>query len=303
MMRAVDPSILFGAVGTNPANDFADWGNKVLAAAGSTMDFYDIHPYVYYNPPADFATALAAPQTHWASVMLDARTAMTNQAGGRAIPVGATEYNMFSVQDMDNGQWLTRMVNGLFIADSIGQMAQNGYALANQWDLANGRTTNGTEYGLMHEDNGWFRSPQYYAFVLWSRFGNTFLPATNSLNPATQLSVYGGRVNTSTVSLLAVNKAGMAITASITVSGSVISGGLMDTAQASALSDQTAIFNGQSNPADDLSNAPPQTLSVSGALAQVVLPANSVTLVRLNTRSVLPRVFVPLVMRQFSASW
>ncbi|HQX75208.1 MAG TPA: hypothetical protein PL074_02790, partial [Thermoflexales bacterium] len=96
---------------------------------------------------------------------------------------------------------------------------------------------------------------------------------------------------------------GMAITASITVSGSVISGGLMDTAQASALSDQTAIFNGQSNPADDLSNAPPQTLSVSGALAQVVLPANSVTLVRLNTRSVLPRVFVPLVMRQFSASW
>ncbi|HQZ21615.1 MAG TPA: hypothetical protein PLW39_05035 [Thermoflexales bacterium] len=303
MMRAVDPSILFGAVGTNPANDFADWGNKVLAAAGSTMDFYDIHPYVYYNPPADFATALAAPQTHWASVMLDARTAMTNQAGGRAIPVGATEYNMFSVQDMDNGQWLTRMVNGLFIADSIGQMAQNGYALANQWDLANGRTTNGTEYGLMHEDNGWFRSPQYYAFVLWSRFGNTFLPATNSLNPATQLSVYGGRVNTSTVSLLAVNKAGMAITASITVSGSVISGGLMDTAQASALSDQTAIFNGQSNPADDLSNAPPQTLSVSGALAQVVLPANSVTLVRLNTRPVLPRVFVPLVMRQFSASW
>lgn len=302
-MRAVDPAILFGAVGTTPTSDYTNWGNKVLAAISTTMDFYDVHPYVYYNAPADYATALAAPQTHWANVALDARSAMTTYAGGRSILLGATEYNMFSVQDMDYGQWMTRMVNGLFIADSIGQMAQNGYALANQWDLANGRAGNGTEYGLLHVDNGWFRSPQYYAFALWSKFGNTLLPATNSLNPATQLSVYGGRVNASTVSLMAINKTGAAITASISVSGSVISGGLMDTAQASALSDQTAIFNGQSNPADDLSNAPAQTLSASGASAQLVLPPNSVTLVRLNIRPVLPRVFIPLVMRASGASW
>ena len=44
---------------------------------------------------------------------------------------------------------MTRAVNALFIADSIGQALQNGSAFTNQWDLSNGCASNGTCYDLI----------------------------------------------------------------------------------------------------------------------------------------------------------
>jgi hypothetical protein len=286
-MRAVDPTIQVGAVGLPASADFNNWGNEVIAAAGTTMDFYDIHQYAYFTPPASHAEVLAQPQSVWHTITTDLRTAFNTHAGGRSIPVGVTEWNLFSVQDQDNGQLMTRAVNALFLADTIGQMAQQGFVLANQWDLANGRAGNGTEYGLLHVDNGWYRSPQYYVFPLWAKVGDALLPTESTLNAATQLSVYGGRVAADTTSLLAINKTSAPITATIYLSGAdgalTITGGTVDTVQATTLAAQAVTFNGQNNPADDLSDAPPTALGRTGSPITYRFAANSITLLRMQT--------------------
>jgi alpha-L-arabinofuranosidase len=286
-MRAVDPTIWVGAVGLPESNSYNNWGNEVIAAAGVFMDFYDIHQYAYFNPPASYAEALAQPQSAWRAIRADLNNAFNANAGGRQIPVGVTEYNLFSVQDQDDGQLMTRAVNALFLADAIGQMVQHGFVMGNQWDLANGRAGNGTEYGLMHVDNNWARSPQYYVFPLWARFGSQMLSTESSFNAATQLSVYGGRVDANTVSLLAINKAGSPITAEITVENGndalEVVGGSSDIVQAASLDAQTVTYNNVSNPADDLSDAPALPLNSSGGTVTYVFAANSVTLLRLQT--------------------
>jgi hypothetical protein len=285
-MRAVDPTIQVGAVGLPASADFNNWGNEVIAAAGATMDFYDIHQYAYFNPPASNAEALAQPHTAWNTIFADLRTAFNTHAGGRQIPVGVTEWNLFSVQDQDNGQLMTRALNALFLADTIGQMAEEGIFLANQWDLANGRAGNGTEYGLMHEDNNYYRSPQYYVFPLWSRFGGELLPASNTLDAATQLSVYGGRIDAGMISLLAINKSGATITGTIYLDSPggplSVTGGWADVVQAASLADQAVTYNGQLNPADDLSNAPAAVLGAGSPTTYHFAPY-SITLLRFQT--------------------
>ncbi|MBX3014137.1 MAG: hypothetical protein KF832_21630 [Caldilineaceae bacterium] len=283
-MRAVDPAIQVGAVGVTPSNDYNNWGNEVIAAAGATMDFYDIHEYGYFNPPASYAEALAQPQSRWPTTIQNVRSAFTSQAGGRAVPIGVTEYNLFSGQDQDTEQLMTRVVNAFYIADTIGQMIQQGVGIANQWALANGRPSNGTEYGLLHEDNDYYRSPQYYVFSLWARMGSHLLPITSPYDAATQLSLYGGRVDDNTFTLLAINKSGQAITADIVLDSQTgrrsILGGTIDQISAAALSDQSVQYNGVSNPADDLSDAPALPLTLNGNPLAYTFAANSITLLR-----------------------
>lgn len=286
-MRAVDPTIQVGAVGVTPSSDYNNWGNEVIAAAGATMDFYDIHEYGYFNAPASYADALAQPPSRWPATMSDVRNAFATHTDGRAIPVGVTEYNLFSGQDNDNQQWMTRAVNALYIADSIGQMIQQGVVMANQWALANGRAGNGTEYGLLHEDNNFYRSPQYYVYSLWSHVGSQLLPVTSSLNAATQLSVYGGRIDANTFTLLAINKSGQALSANLSIerdgSSLAITGGTVELVNATTVADQAVHYNQVSNPADDLSNAPALPLTGMGSPLAYTFAAHSITLLRLQT--------------------
>jgi len=291
-MRAVDATIQVGAVGVTPASDYTGWGNKVLAAAGATMDFYDIHEYGFFTAPANHAAVLALPQGDWPAIMNDVRSAFASQAGGRAIPVGVTEYNLFASQDNDGQQWMTQAVDALYIADTIGQMIQGGVVMANQWGLANGRAGNGTEYSLLHEDNNYYRSPQYYVFPLWSRFGNQMLPVTSSLDAATQLSVYGGRVDGNTYSLLAINKSAQALVTNLFIdsggSTRTITGGTVDIISAASLSAPAVTYNQVSNPADDLSDAPALPLGTTGSPVAYTFAANSVTLLRLQVGNRVP---------------
>lgn len=261
-MQKVDPTILVGAVGLTPQSEWSNWGNEVIEEAGEAMDFYVIHHYAFFDPPASLAEALARPQADWQSIMAEAQAAFDAYDDGRSIPIAITEYNLFAFQDMDSEQLMTRSVNLLFIADTIGQMLQNGVSLANQWDLANGQANNGTDYGLLNADT-FDRSPQYYAFPLWAAFGETMLPVDATYDPAAELSVYAGWAGTTTVSLLAINKTDVPITAGIQLVGLASSplGVTANVAAAASFEAQTVTFNGVSDPADDLSDAPPETLS------------------------------------------
>jgi hypothetical protein len=300
-MQAVDPAILVGAVGVPFQSDWSNWGNEVIAAAGDVMDFYVIHHYAYFEPPDDFAAVLARPQTDWAEIMADARAAFARHAGGRQVPIAFTEYNLFAVQEQDGNDWMSRAVNGLFMADSLGQMLQQGVSMANQWDMAHGEGGRGPGYGLMHADT-YFRSPQYYVFPLWARFGARMLPVTSSLPAETMLSVYAGRVDAQTVSLLAINKTGSPIDADIRLAGvGAVVSGTAAWMQADALDATAVTFNGVADPADDLSDAPPRPLAEPGNPLAYSFAPYSVTLLRLRVAGDWPppadarRVYLPVM--------
>lgn len=287
-MRAVDPSIQVGAVGHESPTEYANWMTEVIAAGGSVMDFVSIHPYAYFIPPANtsegFAQILAKPQAHYGPIKTTLQNLFASRAAGRNIPLYATEFNVVAAQDQDNGQLLTRMVNALFVADSIGQMIVHGYAGANQWDIMNGAAGNGTDYGLLKNDAEMTRSPQYYAYVLWRRFGGAWLPVSNSANAASTLSVYAGWHSPGTMSLLAINKTSGVVTGKINITGAGgLAGGVADMVTAGSLSAQSAVFNGQANPNDDLSNAPSQSVETgTGNSFNYAFAPNSITLLRLN---------------------
>ncbi len=282
-MRVVDDSIMVGAIGVPDPASWTNWGNEVIEEAGDVMDFYVIHEYAYYEPPSSRTEALAQPHGAWETIMADYETAY-NQffPGQNPPPIAVTEHNLFSVQDMDNGQWMTQGVNLLFMADSLGQMMQHGFSIATQWDLANGAAGNGTDYGWL-DAYTYDRSPQYYAYPLWSGFGDQMLPVSSSYDAATTLSVYAGKLDDTTVTVLAINKTGSSIATDIQIEGaSWISGGTADVAQASSLSSTSVTFNGLSNPSDDLSNAQPTVLGSSDNPLAYTFAPYSVTLLRLD---------------------
>ncbi|MCB0131072.1 MAG: hypothetical protein KDD78_09495, partial [Caldilineaceae bacterium] len=155
-MQAIDPTIAVAPVGV-PSNEFPTWDDELFAAAGTNMDYYDVHQYAFYDPPANYAAVLAQPQSVWAGIVNYIRTTMQTHTGVDTIPIAVTEYNLFSVGDRDSDLLMNRAVNALFIADTIGQMATHGITMANQWGLANGVSSTGSEYGLLHEGNNWYR--------------------------------------------------------------------------------------------------------------------------------------------------
>lgn len=299
-MKWVDSSIQVGAVGVTPQDSWSNWGNEVIQAAGSALDFYIIHQYAYFEPPSGYQDVLAQPQSAWSSIMSDYENALDEYANGRSVPVAITEHNLFATQDKDNSQWMTRGVNMLFMADSLGQMITHGIDIANQWDLANGQAWNGTDYGLLNADS-YARSPQYYVFPLWRRFGQTMLPVTSSHNAASQLSVYAGRIDPWTVSVMAVNKTGSPIQTSIQLQNApaLLIGGTADVARTTSLDSQSATFNGVGNPNDSLSNAPAANLGVIANPLTYTFQPYSVTLLRLQVKEFIPTdwVYLPAIVR------
>jgi hypothetical protein len=169
-MRRVDPSIQVGAVGVPQPGEWWEWGNKVLEKGGTNVDFYIIHSYGYDKQPASAATILPRPFELWKGIIPPTIAAFDKLGAKRRIPIAVTEYNMAAFQDLDNAQLMTRAVNALFMADMVGQMAFHGAAMANQWNLANGKAGNGTDYGLIDSQTG-NRAPQYYALKLWTTMG------------------------------------------------------------------------------------------------------------------------------------
>jgi len=305
VMQAVDPTIQVGAVGVSKQADWTNWGNEVITAAGAEMDFYNIHQYAYFDPPGSLGEVLAEPQATWPTVMADVQSAFDRHAGGRDVPVAITEYNLFAFQDNDTQKMMDQAINLLHLTDTIGQMMENGIAMANQWALANGTAGNGTDYGLM-EAKGYARNPQYYAFPLWSRFGSTLLPVTSSLPTDTTLSVYAGRIDAGTLTLLAINKTAQSITGQISLDGvERIHRGTADVVKATALTSSSVTFNGQSNPSNDLSNAPATALTSAGNPLSYTFAPYAVTLLQIDLTGGDPEpkpeptggVYLPLIVR------
>ncbi len=278
-MVAVDPSILVGAVGVAKQSDWSGWGNKVISAAGSALDFYSVHQYAFGSRPA-IGDVLPAPSATWKGLMTNVQAALSKADPHRAVPVAVTEYNLVSFQDADQDRLMTKSVNALFLADTIGQMAQQGVTIANQYDLINGKASNGTDYGMVDADS-MARNPQYYALALWSMFGDAMSPVSTTFK-ATQLSVYGGTDAAHRMFLLAINKTDKPISTSVGFDGATGPyGATANVMSASALDGTDVAFNGSDNTSDGLAAHTALDLgSHSGPLTHE-FPPYSITLLRL----------------------
>ena len=102
-----------------------------------------------------------------------------------------------------------------------------------------------------------------------------------------------------TLSLLAINKTGSTVTATIHISGfGPLVGGELYEARAASLMAQTTTYNGSANPSDALSEAP-LSFAASGNSVTRALAPYSVSLLHLRrvAQNVTPRVYLPILLR------
>jgi alpha-L-arabinofuranosidase len=259
-MLAVDPSILVGAVGIG--GDQSGWGffgEKVIRGAADSLDFYIVHDYGFNNTPSP-DIALARPEHFFPGLMTGVRTVLDDQNPTRDVPVAFTEYNMFAAADGDTTGMMSQSINALYIADSIGQMAEQGVPMANQWNLVNGTTGSEGDYGLLDPVTS-EPMPQFYGLALWSSFGDELLPISVGFDTDFTLTAHAGRDEGGTITLLVVNKTGTAQPASIDLAGSTATyTAIQDIVTTEALDSTSISYNGSTGTPSNLASLPAKNL-------------------------------------------
>lgn len=217
-MVMVDPTIEVGAVGVGDPDGWSNWGNEVIDAAGSALDFYSLHEYGFDESPSP-DDALRRPKELWPPVIDAVRAELDAH-----VAIAVTEHNMVGMESGDADHSMTTALNALYLADTIGQLATEGVEIANQWNLANGTTESGTDYGLISLENGEF-FPAAEAMSMWSQVGEEILPASFEDN---RLRVYPTRHVDGRLTVLILNLTGDELTRTIGVPGSVDLPGRLD---------------------------------------------------------------------------
>jgi alpha-L-arabinofuranosidase len=234
-MDAVDPAIHIGAVATPLTTDYPQRGvNKSVAergwtpvmlntlkSEGATPDFL-IHHYYSQNAGAESDAFLLQSAARLSSdaVSLRAMAVKALGASGSGVEMDVTELNSVS---SDPGKQASNLVNALFQADAIGQIANTEFNACTWWDFRNGpnwKNNNSPslygwrsygDYGVVShnvwgENSGDYLNPNYYMMRLlseWAHPGDTVIKAETNY---VYLSAYAVRAANGDISLLVINK-------------------------------------------------------------------------------------------------
>jgi hypothetical protein len=259
-MKAVDPTIKIGAVSITGEDSYANytdhpatnprtgqghngWTPVMLAtlrSLGITPDFIIHHRYPQ-APGAESDAGLLQSSGTWATEAADLRQQLSDYLGtaGAGVELVCTENN--SVYS-NPGKQTTSLVNGLFLADSIGTAMKTEFNAVVWWDMRNGQETANNnssslygwrlygDYGIVNGANPAGpadRYPAYYVARLlqyFARGGDLLAPASSDYN---LLSPYAARRADGSLTLLVINKsAAAALNANITINGYSPSGTL-----------------------------------------------------------------------------
>jgi hypothetical protein len=275
-MKAVDPTILVGAVGTAYPNEYDGWGPTVLQLAGDCLDFYVVHRYPLGPGDLDYLGLLVDPPAAWPAIGHSVRQMLADYAPGRNIQIAVTEYNSYYTEPEELA---IQTVNLLFLADTLGQISEQGVTFANHWDILNNLTANGGDYGYLLVDSAHYRQPSYYVFPLWSRAGDQRIASTVNRDAGTEMTVYASRHSLSgDVTLLVINKTGEAQAGTIEIAGFKTTGTLEAyIAQGASLADPSVAYNGNEDPPVDLSTVAPIVTAGITETFTYTFPAYSVT--------------------------
>lgn len=277
-MKAVDPTIKVGIVGALDATEYNGWGPAALSNASPCIDFYVIHRYPLAPGNTNYQELLQDPPTAWPAILSDVRALLATYAPSRRLTIVANEYNAYYTEPEE---LQLQTVNLLFLADTLGQLIQGGAAAANQWDIVNGLSSNGGDYGLLLNWDSYRRTPGYFSLPLWRQMGDTLLALDNSANAATTLSAYAALGNNG-LTVLAINKTGQPLTTTLTLQNFAPSGSGVAYVAAGASLDAAAVsYNGNANPPINLASAPPLAFSGVTPSFTYTFPPYSVTTLRL----------------------
>lgn len=137
-MKAVDPSIKIG-VELTPFPDgefgFPAWNDPVLAAAAGSIDFVDVHSYVFGSPHDD-PTLFAGPR-QIAPLMTALRGEIAAYAGTRAADIGVVVGETNS-SGTDPGTQSVTTPDALFAADDIATWLEQGASTVDWFDSRHG---------------------------------------------------------------------------------------------------------------------------------------------------------------------
>jgi hypothetical protein len=223
----IDPTISIG-INSGSVSGENQWTQRVLAA-GNSIDFVpgfvSDHQYMQAPLGGESDANLLRSSSNWTGRATGYRTLLRTVLGAPAaanVELLATEYN--SVYS-DPGKQTTSLVNGLFVADTIGTLLQTEYQGANFWDLRNGwDTTNnnaatlygwrqGGDYGMLGSGSGPLPStgtyvpyPTYFAHQLASRVVLDGDAVISARSDDSLLSAYAVRQDDGGIDLLVVNK-------------------------------------------------------------------------------------------------
>ncbi|MGA9452798.1 MAG: alpha-L-arabinofuranosidase [Verrucomicrobiia bacterium] len=213
-MKAADPAIKIGVVVTE---GYAGWTSKMLKKLkqlGVRPDFVIYHLYPQ-NPGAENDARLLQSTAGWTAAAAELRRQLKKCFGdaNTNVELICTENNSISEK---TGKQTTSLVNGLYLADSFGQIAQTEFNSFLWWDFRNvqDRKSNNSPalYGWrQYGDHGILsgndtRYPTFYTFKLLKYFvrGSDRIVRATSDNKL--LSVYAARRAAGTLALLVINK-------------------------------------------------------------------------------------------------
>ncbi|HKV38730.1 MAG TPA: alpha-L-arabinofuranosidase [Blastocatellia bacterium] len=247
-MKAVDPTIKIGVVvvtgedaytnnhdhpATNPRTMQVHngWTPVVLAtlkSLGVTPDYVIYHRYEQAPGQETDAGLLQAAAT-WKNDAANLRQQVNDYLGqnGAGVELVVTENN--SVYS-NPGKQSTSLVNGLYLADSTGEVLQTELNSLMWWDLRNGPLTNDNnsaslygwrnygDYGIMSPQNDLY--PTYYVKKLLSNFAGGGEQVVSASTDNQLLAAYSVLGTDATLKLLVVNKdPGNATQAQISIKG------------------------------------------------------------------------------------
>ena len=215
-----------GVANPNEGNSIHTGWTPVMIASlnslGVTPHFLIDHDYPQ-NPGSESDPVLLQAGVTVVSDAANLRKMINDYAGaamGGSIELAATELNSVST---DPGKQSTSLVNGLFMADALGNLASTEFNACAWWALRNGANTGGNNnaslYGWrFYGDYGVVASgdvsgtpantpfPSFYAAKLlthWGHGGDAVLSASSGYS---LLAVYAAKVADGSLALLVINK-------------------------------------------------------------------------------------------------
>jgi alpha-N-arabinofuranosidase len=241
-MKEADPTIHVGVVVTTGEDTFVNtrrhpatnprtgvvhygWTPVVLAtlsALGVTPDFAIYHRYEQ-APGAETDAGLLQSARTWSDDAGDLRRQLTDYLGpaGAGVELVVTENN--SVYS-DPGKQTTSLVNGLFLAESVGNILQTEFNALLWWDVRNAQLRGNNnadslygwrqygDYGVISTASTFGSStsfdpyPTYYVAKLLSRWAHGGDLVVRAVGDHPLLSVFAVRGGDAAVRLLVVNK-------------------------------------------------------------------------------------------------
>ncbi|HPF33099.1 MAG TPA: hypothetical protein PK907_08810 [Candidatus Sabulitectum sp.] len=211
-MRAASPFSI--SIATMSLSGDMGWLSETVQYCGENTDWVDLHYYPAgtweQTPPdtSDYITWLASLDSgpnafdQWYQAMVDS---MEVFSGGADIPVCVMEYNAI-VMNPDLVWW--NYVDGLFVADCLGHLAENGCTMGGVYSIIEGSPEDpNTSFGMIRGDTLSMRATAWVMKLLQEKMtGTMVLSTSDALGGGYGLDVHSSLRSDGKLCIVVVNK-------------------------------------------------------------------------------------------------